>query len=383
MAVFERMGTFWNRDPKGVAIDLLRIGVGVIWAFNLIFILAPSNQYFATFQSSASSFAPTTLGGPSFANFVATYPGIFSWVIAILTFYLAFAFLFGFTTRLACIVGGLASLAFLLTQWTSTIVLNGSGTDVGAHPLYILIYLVLFAAGAGQYLALDRWIWASGHAHVPGFSRWIASPPPPDAVIRTPTPSRGGPRPVPGAFPLTARTLLVYAAAGVLVSFAVGGGLVMGLPMPQNGSSNTPLEVNYVNLTININASNGWPQYSPANFSVPAGQDIFTIVDNDQPMNWTGCPCPVRGTVGNVEEINGTPVKVVPSANVAHGFAVPALGLSVWSPGGSTVQFTADLLNPGNFSWMCEVPCGAGANPYATPPMGTPGYMMGTMTVTS
>lgn len=167
----------WKRDPKGMSIDLLRVGMGIIWALNLVFIVAPSNQYFRTFQSLASGFGPSTLGGPGLADFIASHSVFFAPLVAGVTAYLAVAFLLGLTTRLACLVGALASVAFLLTQFYATFTLNGMGTDVGPHPLYLLIYLILFTAGAGQYFALDRWMWASGKARLPRFSRWIASPP--------------------------------------------------------------------------------------------------------------------------------------------------------------------------------------------------------------
>ncbi|MCI4368027.1 MAG: hypothetical protein L3K09_00470 [Thermoplasmata archaeon] len=172
----ERIRVLWTRDPKGMSIDLLRVGMGVVWALNLIFILTPSNQYFPMFQSMASGYDQTTFGGPGFADFVASYPVFFAWAIAIVTGYLAIAFLAGFTTRLACVLGALASIAFLLTQFYTTFALDGSGTDVGAHPLYLLVYAIMFTGGAGQYFAIDHWVWTSGNARVPRISRWIAAP---------------------------------------------------------------------------------------------------------------------------------------------------------------------------------------------------------------
>lgn len=130
-----RVAAVWNSDPQGAAVELLRIGIGLVWALNLLVAIVPSNQFFPGFQSAASTFGPTTLGGPGFASFVASNPLFFAWAVAILTGYLAVAFLVGITTRLACVVGGLASVAFLLTQFASTFVVNGFGTDVGPHPI--------------------------------------------------------------------------------------------------------------------------------------------------------------------------------------------------------------------------------------------------------
>ncbi len=158
-----------------MSLDLLRVGLGLIWAVNLVFVADPSNQFFPTFHSVALSFAPTSLGGPAVATFVADHAALFAWLTAALTAYLAVALLLGLTTRLACIVGGVASVLLLLTQWLSTFLLPG-GTDVGPHPLYLLIYLVLFAGGAGKYVAVDHWVWASGRARFPRLSRWLAAP---------------------------------------------------------------------------------------------------------------------------------------------------------------------------------------------------------------
>ena len=155
---------------------------------------------------------------------------------------------------------------------------------------------------------------------------------------------------------------------------------------------NAPTTVSYLNLTVVINASTGWPQYSPANFSVPAGLVVLSITDYDTPFNWSApvngssCPCDVLGTVQNTELINGTPYHRVSDSNVAHTFTVPKLGLNVLSPGGGAAGisvvavFSAD--HPGTYQWWCMAPCGAGSDPMNTPPMNVVGYMSGFLTVT-
>jgi uncharacterized membrane protein YphA (DoxX/SURF4 family) len=159
-----------------MSIDLLRVGMGVVWILNMVFILAPANLFFPTFQDIALSFAPTSLGGPGVANFVAANATLFAWITALLTAYLAVAFVLGVTTRLVCIVGGAASIIFLATQFISTFQVPG-GSNVGPHPLYLLIYLILFTGGAGKYVSVDHWIWATGRARFPRLSRWLAGPP--------------------------------------------------------------------------------------------------------------------------------------------------------------------------------------------------------------
>ncbi len=352
----------WN---SGNAIEFLRIGTGAIWFINLVFILDPENRYWSTFSANARSFAPTTIGGPGFADYVAAHPLFFSWAIAIVTGYLAVALTFGLTTRLAFFIGSCFSAVLLATQFGSTFFFPG-GTDVGEHPLYILIYGALLIGGAGSSLSVEVWLRES-------YARWRLRE---RAVAR-----RAVPRPWSAAIPM--QTLVVYFIAGILVSLAVGFGLVIAVPAPAANSGSAPSgPVSYVNLSININPLNGWPQYTPANFTVPTGLVEITIVDNDSPTNWSECPCPVGGTIGGVEYINGTSVGRVSSDNVAHTFNIPVLGLQVLSPGQATVRFMIDVIHPGEYIWYCFAPCGTGTDPYTTPPMGVQGYMTGTMTVT-
>ena len=351
--------------PRVRMIEVLRIGLGIVWIANFFFIVYPANDYWSDFSGIARSFAPVSFGGPGFPDYVASHPLFFSWVVALTTAYLAVAFTLGLTTRIACFVGSFFSAVLFAVQIGTIFVFPG-GTDVGEHPLFILISGVLLVGGAGQSLSLDAWIRESWARHVA---------------------SRPAPRPsVPSGWTgtLPARTLFTYFVAGTLISLAIGVGLITAFPL-QPVSSGPPLvsgPVQYVNLSINIDPNNGWPQYSPANFTIHTGAVVFTIVDNDSPMYWDGCPCNVTGTVGGVESVNGSGYTVVPPTNVAHSFNVPDLNLAVYSPGGNTTTFTVDILRAGEFVWLCVVPCGTGADPYNTPPMGVPGFMTGTITVT-
>ncbi len=346
-----------------LAIEILRIGVGLVWALNLVFIVDPANDWFGQFGPVALSFGPTSLGGPGLPQYVAAHAAIFSAVVAVITTYLAVAFLLGLTTRWACLVGGIFSAVLLATQVGSTFVFPG-GTDIGEHPLYMLIYVTLVVGGAGRALSVDRWIadaWARRRLE--------------RAARGVPTPARAW------AASLDYRFFVTYFVAGTLIAFGITLGLMVVTPSSATPGTG-PATVSYENLTVTLNSTNGWPQYTPSNFTVPAGRVVVTITDRDMPMNWSECPCVVSGTVGETERVNGTSVHLLSSANIAHSFVIPSLGLSVYSPGDSVVEFSFDAINAGSFQWFCTAPCGAGANAYTTPPMGVLGFMAGTITVT-
>jgi hypothetical protein len=168
----------------------------------------------------------------------------------------------------------------------------------------------------------------------------------------------------------------------VIASFGVGiySGQLGGALPGTNGSGH-PQVVAYLNLTVSINSTTGWPQYAPANFTVPRGEVKISITDDDSMMAWSTCLCQVAGTVNNLETVNGTAMGVIPSADVAHTFSIPALGLNLPSPGQSIVATSVWFNQTGSFTWLCEAPCGAGPDPYDSAPMGVPGYITGTLTV--
>jgi hypothetical protein len=171
---------------------------------------------------------------------------------------------------------------------------------------------------------------------------------------------------------------LVAVLAAVLV--VITGGFAMASRGGPSSAPATATEVSYLNLTIQINATTGMPQYTPANFSVPAGKVVATIVDQDIPTSGPGCLSNVTGTQGNTESINGSaPVSLANWAVAAHTFSVPRLGINVLGPAQSTVSFPLWLNQTSSFAWMCEDPCGSDG--FTGAPMGEAGYMTGTMTV--
>jgi hypothetical protein len=340
--------TAWRSDPKGVSIDLLRIGMGLVWALNMVFILDPANLYFSTFASVAKSYDSQTMGGPAVADFVAVHALFFAWLIAIVTAYLAVAFLLGITTRLACGVGIAASAFFFVTQFLITFMIPG-GTDVGAHPLYLLIYVMLFVGGAGNYLAADSILW-SGKTRFPRLTRWLLTPRPtrlpdaaPEGVPRTgetkgevPTPRRA----------FAARALLAVAALAVLLAGAAEAGVI-----GQASLTPAPGDVNIVDIHYNIsypgNASNG--------AFGPAQQDgCFLCTEHLAPGNSTAEEAMLKNTQGGVTvTIESMAVSTpfiltqspkLPVAVVPGGMWMPVFGFEVPStPGDYTVYVTVTV----------------------------------------
>ena len=196
----------------------------------------------------------------------------------------------------------------------------------------------------------------------------------PSSAVSSRDGSRTSPSPT---FPRKAAIVLVVALVISLVALGYEFGIQSTGTSPSTPATPTTVAA-YVNLTVIVNATNGAPQYVPANFTIPAGLVAVTIQDQDSPMNWSQCGCVVGGTIGNTEWVNGTSYHVVPDSNVAHTFTIPKLGINVLSPGGSTVFFEA-VFPAGTYTWYCMATCGS--NGETGFPMGTPGWMEGTITV--
>ena len=158
-------------DRSAAAIIAVRWGLGGIWGFNLLYVVLPANQFFPTFSATVSSFDSESLGGAALPSLANAYPSFAAVGVAVLTGYLAIAFLLGVTTRAACIVGAAFSGLLLALQFGLVWNLPGP-TDVGPHPLYLLAYLALLigygeAPGTVDHL-IRKW------THVPGASTLLA-----------------------------------------------------------------------------------------------------------------------------------------------------------------------------------------------------------------
>lgn len=143
-------------DPSALGLVSLRIGLGLVWLTNLVFIFDPANQFFSQFSSTASGYAGESLGGSAFPQFVAEHPDLFAGLIAGISVYLAVAFLFGVTTRAAAVIGMAFAAALLVSQFGGTFVIPG-GTDVGPMPVYIAAYAALLLGRAERHGSLDAW----------------------------------------------------------------------------------------------------------------------------------------------------------------------------------------------------------------------------------
>jgi hypothetical protein len=186
-------------------------------------------------------------------------------------------------------------------------------------------------------------------------------------------------------------------------------------PYASNGQVNVVLQTDAQNTVTN---HPDWVSYFIQNpqtkqwvhttyFAVPANTRVnMTIIEYD------GCT-PLRnpiwghvtGTIGGVEDVNGSPVSVLNSwsgCNVGHTFTMPALGINVPLASPTTLKENNNLCGTspctsgphevvtfsfrtpavgGTFRWQCIIPCGLGYLDGNGGPMGTPGYMAGQMEV--
>ena len=208
----------------------------------------------------------------------------------------------------------------------------------------------------------------------------------------------------------------------IVIAIVVIGGIGVGIAYNHQGP--TPVSTGAYHLDLVIipglyfNSSvTSQPAYfvlengtlhSSANISIPANRLIdLTIFDYDSGPGYGTPPeyTNVSGTIGGVVYVlnktminatnsgtgsinilnNSIPVKNISEANIAHTFTVPNLfgtGKDLNVPVGTQMvefaQFYANVT--GNYSWMCNVPCGSGAGNLEGA-MATPGWMMGTFTV--
>ncbi len=211
---------------------------------------------------------------------------------------------------------------------------------------------------------------------------------------------------------------VVVAAAGVLIGFYITDILMAG---PHALRPATPGPNGSVNLTIQLDAAAG-----P---TLAANPDWVSYFVRDSRMHWrhttvwklpahtlvhvtayvfdgrSGLRNPfmgkVRGTVGNVMQVNGKTMNVLNPDDASHTFAIPQMGLLVPLKGVAdnapnqcgygpcalstahiTVTFSFRTPGKGRYRWQCFVPCAAGFLAGFGGPMQTLGYMDGFLNVT-
>lgn len=206
----------------------------------------------------------------------------------------------------------------------------------------------------------------------------------------------------------------------VMVLVVAGMGVVFSgeLSSKSSGSSGQAAGASPYTLTLMITTNNLYdpfmgeqPAYyvvgssglgSSANITLPANQPIRLVIvdyDNGAPGVNNSQVGQVTGTTNNQEQIvnntlvNSTisssgidirgvqTVSSIPTSEIAHTFTVPQLGINIPVPPLSTVVTYITITSPGTYSWLCQIPCGGGPEGTAGA-MSTPGWMLGTLTVT-
>ena len=152
-----------------------------------------------------------------------------------------------------------------------------------------------------------------------------------------------------------------------------------------------------------------WVTYcGGTNIRVPAHAMVtFTIKQYDGGGPVANPFGQIRGVVGDVIYVNGRPVRQVSPTEVGHTFTVrpspgaeqglPAINVPLPAvsadapdteliaghryPKPNVVVFRLMTGAPGKYVWVCNMPCGGGKYGFGRP-MFTPGYMLGTLTVT-
>jgi plastocyanin len=185
-----------------------------------------------------------------------------------------------------------------------------------------------------------------------------------------------------------------------LAALALGGALLAlaGCGSAANTASAAPAAGGgaVVQQTVTITnsedaATKDWPRYSPANWSLKAGDTVVLTIknydDGTAPLPAGSPYAQVQGTLSGTETVDGKPVSSVPVDQVAHTFTVPSLGLNLVIPaapkgGSDTIVATFKVTKAGVYYWHCEAPCGTGDDGRGGA-MATQGWMMGSITVGS
>ncbi len=187
-----------------------------------------------------------------------------------------------------------------------------------------------------------------------------------------------------GRRPIGSSTL-VLVGAFVLILGVLAGGILGHLAAP---AVVTTAGTDHLYLTVSFSPYDGFDEYFPANFTVPANVPVtITITNYDNGTNAVPAAfANVSGTVGGTETItnataSGAAVTSILTRQVAHTFTLISSPYDVNVPipaaQGTTptvVTFTVVFTATGQYVWHCMAPCDGQA-------MTTAGFMTGTVTV--
>ncbi len=177
--------------------------------------------------------------------------------------------------------------------------------------------------------------------------------------------------------------------AGVLVVLL--GASCSQAPKPKAQPVVKPVYHAYLTLlTGQMTGKPGWPQFQPADFTLPADSDVvLTITSYGDDSATVSAPYDkVMGTIDGQELVNGKSVSSVPLKQIAHTFSIDALKLNLPIPAVQhhkgpivPVVVVAEIHTPasGTQTWQCYAACGTGKAGWDGS-MVTDGYMTGKVT---
>ena len=188
------------------------------------------------------------------------------------------------------------------------------------------------------------------------------------------------------------RQLLQFSGTGIAMA-------VLGITIPRMADAAdtaAPVDISQKIIIGKKVGKDDWPQYVPANLTLPAKRLIRVTVRcyDDGPADIPTGYNIVRGTVdgtirvikGTAEDISskdGTVVKQIGFKDTAHTFTVNGdnFFMNIPVPPLSTVVYEFMTPVAGSYPWQCMAACGTGDGGWAGA-MATDGWMQGTITIT-
>ena len=148
------------RRMKNIA--LLRIAFGVVWAVDASLKWLPSFAQHTMLDKleNASTGQPTLVHAwiGAWMRFLAVDPEAFGILVALAETAIAVGLLSGALTNAVCTTGGALSLVIWSTGEGFGGPYGAGTTDVGASLVYVLVFALLAAIGAGGVWGVDRWL---------------------------------------------------------------------------------------------------------------------------------------------------------------------------------------------------------------------------------